>query len=656
MNGDSFSMPKKKRTKKLKQIDDSENSKILKFYNSGNYLKTIEILKKIVDKQPYDGYSWNLMGAAYGKLGSYQKEIECCEKAVQINPQNDGAWANLGAAYFNLGNYQKTVVNGERALQINPQNDMAWANLGAAYFYLGNYQKAVESCEKALQINPQKDSAWTNLGLSYLNLGNYQKAVKCTEKALQINPKNKLAKDNLEKIHKQKKAITETKQYIKQISKSLIYEEITFNRICSKTGINRKNLDNLVEDMLSKGEINGQIRGTNLIFKKIIPLIPHPTVIPQPITAQLDLTIAYDLGDYFRIQFVPRIGGETRSQEITQVSRKFFEVLQEEILNIYEFYDHVQGRMQQRAVKVAEIIQPNEKVSKILGDTLLEKLETVGKKIYQKLFPKQLKPYIKEQKISVIVINSENFIIPFELMHDGESFLAKNIVFYRKPILSHVERPTISPKAEEQPFRVVFFTNPTNDLPSAEKETAHIIDFFKTETVLEIQIDNYQGEGASYEALLSVFYIPRLDIFHYCGHSAIAKNNIQFQLAYEPFPVTDIALQYPALFFLNMCESDIKMQQKIDFKGHITLNFPLAIMQRGAKACIATLWPIVDSSAAQFALYFYKAILKGESFGSAVCSTKAKLAEISDPNDITWMSFVLYGLPEQASLNFTQKS
>ncbi|MFX1371875.1 MAG: leucine-rich repeat domain-containing protein [Promethearchaeota archaeon] len=57
-----------------------------------------------------------------------------------------------------------------------------------------------------------------------------------------------------------------TIQYIKKSSS--IYSEITLDKISSKTGIQSKNLESLIENMIYNKEIDAQIRGNLLIFKK----------------------------------------------------------------------------------------------------------------------------------------------------------------------------------------------------------------------------------------------------------------------------------------------------------------------------------------------------------------------------------------------------
>ncbi len=370
----------------------------------------------------------------------------------------------------------------------------------------------------------------------------------------------------------------------------------------------------------------------------------------------LYLNTIYDFGEKFRIMFVPDLGDDRKKQEVMQKTKSFYEVLMEEVNAIYHFYENVRSDMQNRSVSVTEIIkESNITIKDIPGNTNLDKVEAVGKKIYQSLFPDQIKEYLKENPIDTIVFLSTNFSIPFELMHDGKNFLATKYDIYRAPILDKTAEIFVPEKAKNQPGYVAIVTNPTNNLPAAERETKQITDFFKAEKDLDLQIDLYARDGATYRALSKIFATPRLDIFHYSGHSGVSKDDVYFHLPDDPYSVTDLFLQYPALFFLNMCESDIAVTQRVAYEGTKILNFPSALMKRGAKACLATLWPILDASAAQFATNFYKEMLNGEPFGKAIRMAKGKLAKSSDPNDITWLSFVLYGQPGFSTVSIPQK-
>ena len=104
------------------------------------------------------------------------------------------------------------------------------------------------------------------------------------------------------------------------------------------------------------------------------------------------LNTIFDIDERFRIMYIPDVGDERKKQEVVQKTHSFYEVLLDELAAIYKFYETVRSDTQQRAVSVTEIFTKTEpKLKDILGDTNIEKLENIGKKIYQSLFPDQLK-------------------------------------------------------------------------------------------------------------------------------------------------------------------------------------------------------------------------------------------------------------------------
>ncbi|MFX1298515.1 MAG: hypothetical protein ACFFD2_27115, partial [Promethearchaeota archaeon] len=137
-------------------------------------------------------------------------------------------------------------------------------------------------------------------------------------------------------------------------------------------------------------------------------------------------------------------------------SFKKYSLLQKKISKISRFFEIVQKDIQSRAIDIKKILSPGTKLLEIYGNTTIEKLETIGRQIYQELFPNNLKNILKSNKISAIIINSEDYLIPFELMHDGKSFLAIKIEFYRDPIF-RIQVYKANPETKNEPIHVFFF-------------------------------------------------------------------------------------------------------------------------------------------------------------------------------------------------------
>jgi CHAT domain-containing protein len=56
------------------------------------------------------------------------------------------------------------------------------------------------------------------------------------------------------------------------------------------------------------------------------------------------------------------------------------------------------------------------------------------------------------------------------------------------------------------------------------------------------------------------------------------------------------------------------------------------------------MWPVYDQPAADFAIEFYRQVLRGEMIGQALLQARKKV-KAEHPASITWASFILYGDP-----------
>jgi len=111
-----------------------------------------------------EGATLGNLGGAYNALSQYAKAIECHEKALVIlraignRAGEGGTLGNLGAVYGSLSQHAKAIEYFEKALAIQREvGDRAGEgtslnNLGATYDSLSQYAKAIEYYEQALGI------------------------------------------------------------------------------------------------------------------------------------------------------------------------------------------------------------------------------------------------------------------------------------------------------------------------------------------------------------------------------------------------------------------------------------------------------------------------------------------------------------------------
>ena len=96
--------------------------------------------------------------------------------------------------------------------------------------------------------------------------------------------------------------------------------------------------------------------------------------------------------------------------------------------------------------------------------------------------------------------------------------------------------------------------------------------------------------------------------------------------------------QHP-LVFLNACESG-----GIGFALSGLGGWAERFVQAGAGAFIGTLWEVNDRLALLFAATFYESLFQGATLGAAFAVARDAV-RTKDPNNPTWLAYVLYGEP-----------
>jgi len=135
------------------------------------YLQALEFRRRIQDRRG-EGLTLGNLGLAYSLLSRHEKAIEYHEQALAIKRElkdraGEGHTLNdLGIAYCYLGQYEKAIECSEQALAISQEvkdrtveGDSLWG-LGYAYDSLARYEKAIEYYEQSVAISREvKDRA-----------------------------------------------------------------------------------------------------------------------------------------------------------------------------------------------------------------------------------------------------------------------------------------------------------------------------------------------------------------------------------------------------------------------------------------------------------------------------------------------------------------
>jgi len=254
---------------------------------------------------------------------------------------------------------------------------------------------------------------------------------------------------------------------------------------------------------------------------------------------------------------------------------------------------------------------------------------------------------------SPLVIATNDAEIPWELLHDGNTFLSLRGPVVRRLLVSRWVAGRTTEAGRDPYFLLVI--NPLSDLDEAEAEADRLVALLDARN---IPYDLLRGPRATYMAVQQAFMSSRYQVIHYAGHVVFDPAQPErsgLQLAGEhllPTGHVEGVLRGHPLVFLNACASGrgekvINNQCSvfnIHYTGPQTESLASAFLAGGASGFLGTQWPIFDAGSRDFSLTFYQYLLNGEDLGTALHRARADLFT-ARPHEATWASFLFYGDP-----------
>jgi len=213
---------------KAMQIDDSAEDyhDFAEFCLSNEkYEEAIEILKMMLDKEPFHVNGWlNLAGACI-YVRRDREAMEAVEYALAIKPEDAFALYLAGLCHFNSENNEKALEYCYRSIEIDPESvntlrlicDILWQSkdpLAAkpwllkytalapmdaeAFFMLGTVCKAnsrerYRYFRKAIELDESNVHYLTSMAHEYITAGNYKKALTFAREALRADDQSERA-------------------------------------------------------------------------------------------------------------------------------------------------------------------------------------------------------------------------------------------------------------------------------------------------------------------------------------------------------------------------------------------------------------------------------------------------------------------------------
>ncbi len=247
----------------------------------------------------------------------------------------------------------------------------------------------------------------------------------------------------------------------------------------------------------------------------------------------------------------------------------------------------------------------------------------------------------RDEHCLIFKIDKTLAYIPFELMHDGSGFLSHSLAMGRVILTEEVEPPPSL--GGKLPLKVLIVGDPTDDpaiRDDVEREISAIRGVFIGQKTYSLKIAS--GRGVDRGFMLS--NIPGAAVFHFTGHGVVSENADRTGIRLQgdkvlSGPALRGLQRPPGVVFLNMCTA----APRAAWKG--SLGIVEALLRRGVRACVASLWDLRSRTATSLASQFYVYLLRGETFGHAL--RRARLETIRDTglHDPTWAAYALYGDP-----------
>lgn len=299
-----------------------------------------------------------------------------------------------------------------------------------------------------------------------------------------------------------------------------------------------------------------------------------------------------------------------------------------------------------------QLLYPPEKRQKVADEKMSSRLDELGRFMFNFLLPTPLKQLLRQlPEGTAVLLATNDTSLPWELLHDGNDFLALKYAFGRQLLTqTPPNHQTNLEKQNERPF--LFITNPTGELGEADKEVQKLIDICDRapENIVARQISHSR---ANKTVVLQAFGSGVYDFIHYTGHAA--PNGLCLADGLLGFAEITQVLSGQPCVFLNGCQSAAEdpSQKELPFSGLNVQNLATAFIMHGARLFIGTLWDVFDISSREFAEKFYALLLNGAAVGEALRQSRKALHAIQ-PNDPLWASYVLYGDPTEQIVHVSQ--
>lgn len=292
----------------------------------------------------------------------------------------------------------------------------------------------------------------------------------------------------------------------------------------------------------------------------------------------------------------------------------------------------------------------------ILNEEVHREVEAIGRRLYDDLFPEDLKAFyrtIRHRAKTILIVSDEPWI-PWELVKPyddtevgdviDDDFLCMAYILTRWLSGPAMPRDRISVK------RAACVHPYTEDMALLTATGAECESLARLAEAEGVEFIN-AGGPVSHKVLVDLLSKSELDLIHVTAHGEFhseSPDQSRILLAdgrsFRPQDIqgpikTTLARNRPHIFF-NVCES-----ARQSWALNRTAGWPMRLIGEARCATfIGSAWTLNDSRASKFASVYYRGIADGHTLGEAMFQARSALRD-SEPMGFDWLAYQAYGHP-----------
>lgn len=153
-----------------------------------NYSAAEELLKRVLEKEPKHKDVRRQLAWALFAQQKYDESIATLNEQTKSNPFDNYSYSLLGRVYWAKEQYPEAETAFRKQLEITPLDGDAHANLGQLLVQWRKFKEAIPELEQAISLDPDEESLYVSVGHAYLSVGESAKGIQALEKAVKLSP------------------------------------------------------------------------------------------------------------------------------------------------------------------------------------------------------------------------------------------------------------------------------------------------------------------------------------------------------------------------------------------------------------------------------------------------------------------------------------